>query len=313
MLRDYIKEINRVLYAISEDDLSQRVGFKFKGDFVKLQESIDHITRTLNEIFESISSASDQVAESAEGVAQNATLLAQGASSQQISIQALSDTSTGIAERVQANSGQAADALLMSQESIKGVESGSKQMNNLISAISEISVTSDQIGLIVKTINDIAFQTNLLALNAAVEAARAGSAGKGFSVVAEEVRNLATKTSEATSDISNLIQNSAKAVHNGNVIAQGTAESFNAIVERTQKTSRLIAEIAENMSRQSSETGKINDGLDDILEVVLKISSTSQESAASSEELSSQAHILRSLAGRFVLRDERDARYASNQ
>jgi methyl-accepting chemotaxis protein len=221
-----------------------------------------------------------------------------------MSIQRLADAANDIAERVKANSAQANDALSLSDESLRGVEAGSRQMNSLIQAISEISTMSDQIGHIIKTINDIAFQTNLLALNAAVEAARAGAAGKGFSVVAEEVRNLATKTSDATSDISALIQNSSKAVHNGNVIAQETYESFNNIVEMTKKSSGLIDEMAENMKRQSTETSKITDGLEDIMEVVVKISSTSEESAAASQELASQSSILKNLVGEFELGTE---------
>jgi methyl-accepting chemotaxis protein len=278
-----------------------------------LQQSIDNIIHTLINIFRSIGDAADQVASGSEGVAQGSTLLAQGASTQQASIQSLADAATDIAKRVSANSSQANDAIVLSEESIKGVETGSMQMSSLIGAIAEISATSDKIGLIVKTINDIAFQTNLLALNAAVEAARAGSAGKGFSVVAEEVRNLASKTSEATRDISSLIGNSAKAVQNGSNIAQDTAASFNSIVERTKATSGLIDQMAENMSRQSAETNKINEGLDDILQVVLRISVTSQESAASSEELSSQAQILKDLVNRFILPEEAEFVSIENQ
>ncbi|MDR1642793.1 MAG: methyl-accepting chemotaxis protein [Clostridiales bacterium] len=305
MLRVYINEIKRVLSAISEEDLTEKIRIQFKGDFSELQHSIDNITDTLNDVFRRITNVADQVAAGSEGVAGNASYLAEGAQQQQASIQKLADAANDISDRVKANSIQANDALSLSDESIRGVESGSRQMNNLINAISEISAMSDQIGHIIKTINDIAFQTNLLALNAAVEAARAGAAGKGFSVVAEEVRNLATKTSEATNDISALIQNSAKTVQNGNIIAQETFESFNAIVEMTRKSSGLIDEMAENMKRQSSETNKITEGLEDIMGVVVKISSTSEESAAASQELASQSSILKNLVGQFELGSDR--------
>ncbi|MDR1913188.1 MAG: methyl-accepting chemotaxis protein [Clostridiales bacterium] len=301
MLKQYIYEIKRVLSALSNKDLTESVKIQFKGDFKDVEESLSQIISSLIEVFDSIMRAADQVATSSEHVSSGAMILAHGASTQQDSVQLLTATSSVIAEKVTINSKQAIDAFKLSKESIGEVEKGSERMNNLIHAITEINNTSQQIEQIVQTINDIAFQTNLLALNAAVEAARAGTAGKGFKVVANEVRNLANRTSKSTRDIAELIENSARAVNRGSQIANATVSVFEEIVDRTKNMAALINEIAENISKQSHETMKINYGLDDILKVIQSNSITSEESASDSEKLMSQAQLLKAMTHNFKL------------
>lgn len=180
---------------------------------------------------------------------------------------------------------------------------GNEQMELLVSTMNEISDASNQIGKIIKTIDDIAFQTNILALNAAVEAARAGEAGKGFAVVANEVRNLAGKSAEAAKNTTVLIENAIKAVTNGTQLVDETANTLKSVEERAMGMTHLVNEIAQASNEQADAILQTTQGVDQISSVVQTNSATAEESAAASEELTGQAQILKQLVGKFKLRD----------
>ena len=179
--------------------------------------------------------------------------------------------------------------------------SSNQQMQEMISAMHEISDQSAQIRQIIKTIEDLAFQTNILALNASVESARAGEAGKGFAVVASEVRNLANKSTEASKHTSALIEDTIKAVEKGTGIANTTAKSLNLVVDSTKKVVTTVEKIASAAEWQAGSIAQITQGIGQISSVVQANSATAEESAAASEELSGQAQMLKSLVGQFRL------------
>jgi len=302
-MKGYVGEIRERMHGLAEGDLSMESTYDFQGDFVLIKDSINEHVRNLNRTMTEINSSSSQVSSGAKQVSDGAQALAQGATEQAAAIEELSSSISEIAEKTKTNAATANKTSTLSATIKEKAEKGSRQMDEMIAAVSDINEASKNIGKIIKTIDDIAFQTNILALNAAVEAARAGQAGKGFAVVAEEVRTLASKSAEAAKDTGNMIQNSKEKADLGSRIAGETAASLNEIVVGINESSGLVAEIAKSSAEQSFSIEQINSGIDQVAQVVQQNSATAEESAAASEEMSGQSDMLQQLIAQFKLED----------
>ena len=311
-LNGYISEISYVLDSLAEGDCTVETKLDYKGDFAEINTALNKIISNLSDMFSDINRSAIQVATGAEQVSGASQALSQGATEQASSIEELSASITEIAHQVNKNAANAASANQLSLEASSQIMRGNEQMGQMVTAMSEISQSSGQIGKIIKTIEDIAFQTNILALNAAVEAARAGAAGKGFAVVADEVRNLAGKSAEAAKNTTSLIESSIRSVENGRKIADETAESIHAVIDSAKKTTDLIGEISAASGEQATSINQVTLGLDQISAVVQTNSATSEESAATSEELSNQAKLLKKTMSRIKLKDDRDIQSSSS-
>ena len=274
---------------------------EYVGSFEPILTSLRTINHRLNDTLKQISTAAEQVAMGADQVANGSQTLAQGATEQASSVEELSASITDISNQVSSNARNAQEAHRTASQVGEGMEVSNQKMQDMISAMAEISDSSSEIGKIIKTIEDIAFQTNILALNAAVEAARAGAAGKGFAVVADEVRNLASKSAEASKNTAALIERSVQAVENGTHIADATAQSLLQAVEGAKAVQTIISEISQASELQADAIAQITVGIDQISSVVQSNSATSEESAAASQELSSQSQVMRSLVDAFRL------------
>ena len=304
-LNGIIGDIGRILEALSDGDLAvDTVEGKmlYRGDFESLQTYVQNIAEKLNGTMLEINVAADQVASGSGHVSGGAQNLSQGAIEQNSSIEELATSIHLISEKITLNSRSCTEARSMVNETAEFVDHANSAMARLTVAMNEINNASAQISKIIKTIDDIAFQTNILALNAAVEAARAGEAGKGFSVVASEVRTLATKSSDAANETSALIKKSIEAVQNGTNIASETASTMQSVEERASSVEKLVKEIASASEQQAEMIVQVTNSIEQISAIVQDNSATAEESAASAEELSSQAETLKNLIGSFKIR-----------
>lgn len=304
-LTNIINDIGRVLGEISKGDLNvdtKECGNYYSGDFSQIITYMDDIIRNLDKTMSNINKAADQVSAGASQVSSAAQNLSDGTSEQASSIEELAATIHEISDQVSENSRNCADASAFVNETAEYVDGANREMAMLTEAMNNISSTSDQIGNIISSIEDIAFQTNILALNAAVEAARAGEAGKGFAVVADEVRNLASKSAEAAKDTTLLIEQSMDAVNKGMSIAEATATAMANVGKKTVSIEGLVGKIAEASGHQAEKIEQINVGVDQISSVVQTNSATAEESASASEQLSSQAAMLKGLINMFTLK-----------
>ena len=297
----YISEISKSLAAIAAGDLTVRIRRNYVGDFVSIKDSINNIGESLNRTMSEISNASEQVLEGASQISNSANDLAIGAQEQASSIEELNATVEIITMQTQRNADSASTANELSGKSTVNAQEGNDAMKQMVEAMAKIKESSNNISLIVKTIQDIAFQTNLLALNASVEAARAGEHGKGFSVVADEVRTLAGRSQKAAEETTALIDDSIGRVERGSNIAESTAESLNAIVTSADEVLAVISSISASSKEQADAIENISEGLAEISRVVQNNSAASQETAAASQELNSQADLLRQLVAFFIL------------
>jgi len=301
-LKKYISDISDKLSEMSNGNMDLDVNIDYIGDFGPIKTSLQKIISALNYTLAQISNASEQVSSGSDQVSAGAQALSQGATEQASSIEELSATISDITEKIKANAENSEKANIATQHTTREIENGNEQMKNMMLAMNSISSSSEEIGKIVKSIEDIAFQTNILALNAAVEAARAGAAGKGFAVVADEVRNLAAKSSDAVKNTTVLIENSLRAVQEGVEMAKSTATSINNIVQQAEDIARGIDAISEKSNEQAEASEQITMAIEQISAVVQTNSATAEESAAASEELFGQAEVLKSLVRQFRLK-----------
>ncbi|MDR0875319.1 MAG: methyl-accepting chemotaxis protein [Clostridiales Family XIII bacterium] len=305
-LNAYVTDIDTVLGSVADGRLDVQSSTRYEGDFAGIGESLSRILYNLNETIRTIARSTESVASESAQVTRSAQELANGSLSSSASLRHLSDSMESINDNLADTVSETAEANSLAELASETSKDGTTKMQGLLQSMHDITGAADSIRRINKVVDDIAFQTNILALNAAVEAARAGAAGRGFSVVADEVRNLATKCAGAARTTSELIDEVLAAINTGAVSADDVAETLGRINEHVEKVNVIMGNITNASVKQAGEIGKINSDIERISAVTDSTSSASVELAETSKTYEAQSRALMQATSKFELKDERN-------
>jgi len=324
-----LQSVFGTLKEVAGGDLRARSGITSRDEMGMLAREVNETAQKLDSIISMVASNSEHVASAAIELHATAAEMATGA--EQMAAQAgtvatageeMSATSGDIAQNCHSAADEALRASQTAQAGAAVVENTVQVMSRIAGRVKDTAKTveslgarSDQIGEIIGTIQDIADQTNLLALNAAIEAARAGEQGRGFAVVADEVRALAERTTKATREIGEMIkaiqtetkgaviamEEGVREVEQGTSEAARSGEALQAILEQINAVNMQVSQIATAAEEQTATTAEISTNIQQINEVVHHTSRGAHESVTAANQLSNLSEELQRLVGQFKL------------
>ena len=254
-----------------------------------------HIGGLLSRLSSALGASSQQVASASAQISTSSQQVSGGASEQASTMEEISSSLEEMASMTKQNASNASEAEKLAKDTQKHCEKSNQSMEKLKESIYEVSVSSNEMEGIIKSIEEIASQTNLLALNAAVEAAKAGEHGRGFAVVADEVRNLAQKSAESAKSTAALIMENSRVISDSTRMAEDTEKSLQEILEQSTKTAELVAEISAASQEQSQGISQVTTSIVEMDKVVQENAASSEETASVSEELNAQSVSLNNL------------------
>lgn len=324
-----VRDYEKVIEKVGHGDLTARMIGDYRGNFKNLQNNANGLAGSLGNLISDVSeaiaataSAANEISSSSEQMAAGAHEQSQQATEVAGAVEEMTKTileSSQYAAKASENSRLASDS---AKEGAKKVEDTKKGMLKIVEStkstsekITSLARKTDQIGEIAQVIDDIADQTNLLALNAAIEAARAGEQGRGFAVVADEVRKLAERTTKATKEIADTIKQiqleakdadssmneAGKAVEEGMQLTEAVALSLTQILDVNQKVSDIVTQVAAASEEQSSAAEQISKNIEGISSVTQQSAAGTEQIARAAEDLNRLTVNLQDLVSRFKL------------
>lgn len=300
-LKTYIEDISHVLTGLAGNDLTVATQVEYTGDFVVIKEALQRIIDGFTQSITQIAVTSQEVTGNTAQMTASAQALAQTSVQQSASVEELLGQVNRVSSLATLTKEKADTTNRLSFEAEESLNTSDEQMKKLLTTIEDLNYQSSQISQIVETINDIAAQTNILSLNAAIEAARAGEAGKSFAIVAEEVRSLAAKSSEAARDTASLIQGSIDAIKLSVDMATETANTLTMVAESTNATKENVRLILEGAEEQEQALNMIHSEVQQLADTAMNNSNASEDSAIIAKELNAQGDNLKVLVDSYKL------------
>ena len=302
-----INDTVAAISALARGDLSHTIQSNYSGAFGLLKEGVNETSGKLTQVMAQIADNAGTVSNSSKDIAAGNMDLSNRTEQQAAHLEETASNMDEMNSTVKQNTENAVKANQLAQQTRDQAVNGGKVVDSAVTAMAEISDSSNKISDITGVIDEIAFQTNLLALNASVEAARAGEAGRGFAVVADEVRTLASRSAHAAREIKELIEDSVAKVGQGTKLVDQSGQSLSSIVESVSQLSQIISEISSASQEQSDGIGQVNNAVSQMDEMTQQNAAMVEEAAAAAQSLSDQANGLRELVGFFQLAQRSNA------
>ncbi len=299
----YIREISRVLNEMSNNNLRQTIVNEYVGEFSLIKNSLNLIINNFNNILMNIGATANQLSDGSKLIAENTNEIGTGSREQSDIVDTLRSLLGAVNQSAQTNLDNTASAKTIIEKSQNSISKGSNEMSKLVQSMDELTVVSNSINNIVKVIDSIAFQTNILAINAAIEASRAGIYGRGFEVVANEVKSLAQKSIESSKEIEVLISQAVDKITTSTENANTTNSVMQEIIGVITNTNNFIDTIVDSAKEQVQSTESINLEIELLVKIANTNASATEQLIASTEQLASQAEMLSQTANDFEVND----------
>ncbi|WP_343844825.1 methyl-accepting chemotaxis protein [Bowmanella denitrificans] len=296
-----LKDIAKVLMAIADGDLTQRIDSEYQGTFDALKNYCNDTSDKLTDMIGQIREAADTISSASSEIAKGNSDLSSRTEQQAASLEETASSMEELTSTVRLNADNAKQANGLASQAATVATDGGSLIQQVVNTMASINESAQKISDIIGVIDGIAFQTNILALNAAVEAARAGEQGRGFAVVASEVRTLAQRSANAAKDIKTLISDSVAKIENGNQLVNQSGETMKEIVTSIKRVNDIMSEIAAASAEQSSGIDEIGKAVTQMDEMTQQNAALVEEAAAASESLQGQAQQLARQVATFKL------------
>ncbi len=302
----YISDIEQVLTQVAMGNLKVEPKGDYKGDFALIRESLHTIIQSMNETILGFGDAAVRLADMSEELNGQSGQLHQASMEQNQSTEALVCEVSHVKERLSSVTKSSGQTRIKTEEIAQKVQEANERMASLSNAMNDISVNAQEITNIAKAIEDISFQTSILAINASIEAARAGSAGKGFGVVADEVKQLASRSAEAAKNATEMVSSTRSIIKTGVELTANTADSLQAISAVSDQINGISDELVEAVQGQKNALTI----MEERIEMISAIADRNLQNAGGTEQssglLAKEAEALRYQVKKFVLKEERD-------